>query len=120
MLRSFMSGSGRDGPHILQTYGTVSLVPQLTSHKERAMKTFRTALLTFAALAGLTSFVTSTQSSYAGGLGLDWLSNKPYVECLKNVRMLADVGSILKGPADREASYERGRHQCNQRYYGHE
>jgi hypothetical protein len=120
MLRSFMSGSGRDGPHILQAYGTVPLVPQLTGHKECAMKTFRTALLTFAALAGLTSFVTSTQSSYAGGLGLDWLSNKPYVECLKNVRMLADVGSILKGPADREASYERGRHQCNQRYYGHE
>ena len=84
------------------------------------MKTFRTALFAFAALAGLSSFVTSTQSSYAGGLGLDWLSNKPYVECVKRARMLADVSSVMKGPAYREASYDRGRRECNQRYYGHQ
>ena len=84
------------------------------------MKTSRIALATLAALVAASSLVGSANSSYAGGLGLDWLSNKPYVECLKNARMLADVSSVMKGPAYREASYERGRHQCNQRYYGHE
>lgn len=84
------------------------------------MKTSSTALLAFAALLGMSAFVSSTQTSYAGGLGLDWLSNKPYVECIKRARMLADVSSIMKGPVYREASYERGRHECNERYYGHE
>lgn len=77
-------------------------------------------LLAFAAVLGISSLVASTQTSHAGGLGLDWLSNKPYVECLKQARMLADVSSVMKGPAYREASYERGHHQCNRTYYGHE
>ncbi len=84
------------------------------------MNLSRTALLTFAATVGISSFVASIQTSNAGGLGLDWLSNKPYVECLKQARMLADVSSIIKGPVYREASYEQGRHQCNRQYYGHE
>ena len=80
----------------------------------------RTALLALAAILGISSFVASIRASQAGGLGLDWLSNKPYVECLKKARMLADVSSVMNGPAYREASYERGRHQCNRKYYGHE
>lgn len=84
------------------------------------MAVSRTALSAFAAIVGISSFVASIQTSHAGGLGLDWLSNKPYVECLKQARLLADVGSVMKGPAYREASYERGRHQCNRQYYGHE
>ena len=84
------------------------------------MTVSRTALLAFTATVGIGAFVASIQTSHAGGLGLDWLSNKPYEECLKQARMLADVGSIMKGPAYREASYERGRHQCNRQYYGHE
>ncbi|MBR0995537.1 hypothetical protein JQ580_33000 [Bradyrhizobium japonicum] len=81
------------------------------------MKTTHTSLFIAAGILAGSLFVSSAQ---AGGLGLDWLSNKPYVECLKQARMLADVSSIMKGPVYREASYERGRHQCNQRYYGHE
>ena len=83
------------------------------------MKTSRIALFTFAALVGISSLFGSVRSSDAGGLGLDWLSNKPYVGCLKQARMLADVSSVMKGPAYREASYNRGRRDCNQRYYGH-
>lgn len=79
------------------------------------MKSSHIALFAFAAL----SLCSSAQSSYAGGLGLDWLSNKPYVECVKRARLLADVSSVLKGPVYREASYNRGRQECNQRYYGH-
>ena len=83
------------------------------------MKTSRIALFTFAAFVGISSLFGSVRSSDAGGLGLDWLANKPYVECLKQARMLADVSSVMKGPAYREASYDRGRRDCNQRYYGH-
>ena len=36
----------------------------------------------------------------------------------KRARMLADVSSVLKGPAYKEASYDRGLQECNQRYYG--
>jgi hypothetical protein len=83
------------------------------------MKTSRLALFAFAAMLGIGSPVGSTQTSQAGGLGLDWLANKPYVECLKRARMLADVSSIMRGPVYREQSYDLGRRQCNQRYYGH-
>jgi hypothetical protein len=83
------------------------------------MKTSRIAHFTFAALVGISSLLGSVQSSHAGGLGLDWLGNKPYVACLKQARMLADVSSVMKGPIYREASYDRGRRSCNQRYYGH-
>lgn len=84
------------------------------------MKTSRFALFAFAAVVGIGVLVGSTQNSQAGGLGLDWLANKPYVECIKRARMLADVSSIMRGPAYREASYDRGRRQCNRQYYGHE
>ena len=84
------------------------------------MKTTRTALLVLAAIVGISAFGSSTQASYAGGLGLDWLSNKPYVECIKQARLFADVSSIVRGPVYREASFEQGRHQCNRQYYGHE
>lgn len=84
------------------------------------MKTSRIAHFTFAALVGVTSLLSSVQASNAGGLGLDWLANKPYVACLKQARMLADVSSSMNGPAYREASYDRGRRNCNQRYYGHQ
>jgi hypothetical protein len=84
------------------------------------MNTPRIALFTFAALVGISSLFASARSSVAGGLGLDWLANKPYVECVKNARLLADVTSIVKGPVYREASYDRGRRDCNQRYYGHQ
>ncbi len=82
------------------------------------MKTPRIALFTFAALIGISSLFGSARSSVAGGLGLDWLANKPYVECVKKARLLADVTSIMKGPVYREANYDRGRRDCNQRYYG--
>lgn len=86
------------------------------------MKTSRIAFATFAAIVSISSLAISSQPSYAdaGGLGLDWLSNKPYVECIKQARMLADVSSIVRGPVYREASFEQGRHQCNRRYYGHD
>ena len=84
------------------------------------MKITRTALFAVAAIVAISAFGSSTHTSYAGGLGLDWLSNKPYVECIKQARMLADVSSIVRGPVYREASFEQGRHQCNRRYYGHE
>jgi hypothetical protein len=56
-----------------------------------AMKITRTALFAVAAIVAISAFGSSTHTSYAGGLGLDWLSNKPYVECIKQARMLADV-----------------------------
>jgi hypothetical protein len=84
------------------------------------MKTSRTSLITAAGIFAMTLFASSAQMANAGGLGLDWLSNKPYVECIKQARMLADVSSIVRGPVYREASFEQGRHQCNRRYYGHE
>lgn len=84
------------------------------------MMTSRAALLTVAAVLAMSSFVSSSRSATAGGLGLDWLSNKPYVECVQQARMLADVSSIMRGPAYREASYDRGRRDCNQRFYGHQ
>lgn len=84
------------------------------------MMTSRTALLTVAAVLAMSSFVSSSRSATAGGLGLDWLSNKPYVECVQQARMLADVSSIVTGPASREASFDQGRRACNQRFYGHQ
>jgi hypothetical protein len=84
------------------------------------MKISRIALFTFAAFVGISSLFGSARSSDAGGLGLDWLSNKPYVECVKRARLLADVSSVIKGPVYREASYDRSRRACNQRYYGHQ
>lgn len=84
------------------------------------MKISHLALFAFAAAVGIGALVGTTQTSQAGGLGLDWLANKPYVECVKRARMLADVSSIMRGPAYREQSYDLGRRQCNQRYYGHE
>lgn len=84
------------------------------------MMTSRTALLTVAAVLAMSSFVSSSRSATAGGLGLDWLSNKPYVECVQQARMLADVSSIVTGPASREASFDKGRRACNQRFYGHQ
>jgi hypothetical protein len=84
------------------------------------MKISRIALFTLAAFVGIGSLFGSARSSDAGGLGLDWLSNKPYVECVKRARMLADVSSVIRGPVYREESYNRGRRECNQRYYGHQ
>jgi hypothetical protein len=84
------------------------------------MNIFRIASFTVTAALGLAALVGSTQNSQAGGLGLDWLANRPYVECVKRARMLADVSSIMRGPAYREQSYDAGRRQCNQRYYGHQ
>jgi len=84
------------------------------------MKTSRIALFTLAAFVGIGSLFGSARSSDAGGLGLDWLSNKPYVECVKRARMLADVSSVIRGPVYREESYNRSRRECNQRYYGHQ
>jgi hypothetical protein len=82
------------------------------------MKTSRIALLAFAVIAGIGALTASTQNSRAGGLGLDWLSNKPYVECIRRASMLADVSSIMRGPAYREQSYDLGRRQCNRKHYG--
>lgn len=84
------------------------------------MKTSSLAIFAFAAALGVSALIGSTQSSQAGGLGLDWLANKPYVDCLQRARLLADVGSIMKGPVYKEQSYDLGRRQCNMRYYGHQ
>ncbi len=82
------------------------------------MKTSRISLFA-AAFVGIGSLLGFAPSSHAGGLGLDWLSNKPYVDCLQKARLYADVGGIMTGPAQREATYDRARRNCNQRYYGH-
>lgn len=88
------------------------------------MKTSRIALFAFAAIVAIGSLAGSTQSSQAGGLGLDWLSNKDYVNCLKLMDGMSRGGSIWGGPvrtgADQAAGYERGRHFCNRKYYGHD
>ncbi len=86
------------------------------------MSNSRIVLTALAAIMSLSSLFASVRPSHAdsGGLGLDWLSNKPYVECLKQARLYADIGNLTRGPAAREASYDRGRRRCNMQYYGHQ
>ena len=81
------------------------------------MKTSSLALFAFAAILAIGSLVGSTQSSQAGGLGLDWLNNKPYVDCLKGINFLANWNNGRpQTAAERDAAYERGRHYCNRKH----
>ena len=86
------------------------------------MKTSRIALFAFAAIVAIGSLAGSTQSSQAGSL--DWLSNKDYVNCLKLMDSASRGGGMWGGQthtgADQAAAYDRGRRQCNRRYFpGH-
>jgi hypothetical protein len=81
------------------------------------MKTSSLAIFAFAAFVGIGSLAGSVQPSQARGLGLDWLSNKPYVECLQTMNFLANWNSGRPQSAwERAASQERGRHWCNRKY----
>src|SRR5215510_6268196 len=81
------------------------------------MKNARIAI--FAALVGTSSLVGSAHYSpaAAGGLGLDWLSNKKYVQCLQGTNFLAQWNNgRSQTQADTDAARERGRHYCNKQY----
>jgi len=79
------------------------------------MRTVRLAAL--AALVGLSSMIGSAHYSAANAGGLGWLSNKPYVECLKGINFLAGWNNgHPQSKADEAAAYERGRHYCNKQY----
>jgi hypothetical protein len=81
------------------------------------MKSVRIAA--FVALVGLSSLVGSAHYSpaAAGGLGLDWLSDKQYVQCLQGTNFLAKWNNGRpQSQADAAAAQERGRHHCNKQY----
>jgi hypothetical protein len=81
------------------------------------MKHPRIALLAFAAILGLSTLAGSAPAS-----ATDWsfLSNKPYMDCLK----LFYTGDFLipanATPAQRAEKHEQGRRYCNRQYYGHD
>lgn len=84
------------------------------------MRTVRFAAL--AALVGLSSMIGSAHYSAANARGLDlsWLSNKPYVECLKTMTFLAGWNNgHPQSKVEEAAANERGRHYCN-RQHGYE
>jgi hypothetical protein len=81
------------------------------------MKTSSLAVFACAAIVGIASLVSSVQPSKAGGLGLDWLSNKPYVDCMKGINFLSNWNrGQPQTAAQRDAAYERGRHYCNRKH----
>lgn len=78
------------------------------------MTTSRLALFAFAAVLAIGSLAVSTQSSEAKGLGLDFLNNKAYTDCLKGISFLSGYNNGRpQSAAERDAGYERGRHYCN-------
>jgi hypothetical protein len=87
------------------------------------MKSVRIAL--FASIVGLGSLLGSSHYSPAAadGLGLDWLANKQYVNCLTLMNSISHGGGIW-GPtrtgAAQAQGFDNGRRQCNQQYYGHQ
>jgi hypothetical protein len=85
--------------------------------QEDVMKSIRFAL--FSALIGASTLFSSAHYSpaAAGGLGLDWLSNKQYVQCLQGTNFLAKWNNGRpQSQADAAAAQERGRHYCNKQY----
>jgi len=87
------------------------------------MKSSRIALYIFAAIVGLGTLAGSAQYSPASAGQWDWLGNKPYVDCLKLMDSMSRGGGIwgpTRTPAQQAAGYDRGRRQCNQKYYGHQ
>jgi hypothetical protein len=90
------------------------------------MKCSRIALFAFAAAVGVASLLAPApfNSASAGGLGLDWLSNKPYVDCLKLMDSWSRTGGFsgrpARNPAIQSARFDQGRRACNKQYYGHE
>ena len=84
------------------------------------MKSSRIALFALAAIVGLGTLAGSAQYSPASAGPYDWMSNKPYVNCLK----LFATGNFMvpanASPAQVAALHEKGRHYCNRTYYGHE
>jgi hypothetical protein len=81
------------------------------------MKIARIALV--AGLVATGCFVGSAHYSpaAASSLGLDWLGNKQYVQCLQGTNFMAQWNNgrpQTQGAAD--AARERGRHYCNKQY----
>jgi hypothetical protein len=73
----------------------------------------------FAALIGASTLLGSAHYSpaAAAGHGLDWLSNKQYVQCLQGTNFLAKWNNGRpQNQADAAAAQERGRHYCNKQY----
>ncbi len=79
------------------------------------MKIPRISLLALAAILG-----TLAGSAPASATDWNWLSNKPYTDCLK----LFYTGDFLMPanatPAQRAAKHEQGRRYCNRKFYGHD
>lgn len=81
------------------------------------MKTSRISLLALASIIAAGTLAGSAQPSQAGGLGLGWLNNKPYVQCLQTMNFMADFNSGRpQSEYQRMAARERGRHICNRKY----
>ncbi len=86
------------------------------------MKTSRISAFAFAAVIGLATLAGSAKYAPAAAddLGLGWLSNKDYVNCLE----LFATGDFLLPPnltpAQIAAMHDKGRRYCNRVYYGHD
>lgn len=82
------------------------------------MKSFRIALFTFAAIVVLGTLVGPAPASAA--TDYSWLSNKPYLDCLR----LFYTGDYLMPanatPKQRAERHEQGRRYCNRQFYGHD
>lgn len=70
---------------------------------------------TLVAMAVAIGFASLSGVAPAGATDWSWLNNKPYTDCL---RVMSINWSHLP-PAQNAAANERGRHICNQKYYGH-
>ena len=84
------------------------------------MKSSRIALFTFAAIVG---FGTLAGPAPASATDWSWLGNKPYIDCLNLMDAMSRGGGIFgpkTNPAQQAQAYDRGRRQCNMKYYGHE
>jgi hypothetical protein len=86
------------------------------------MKSSRISVFALAAIVGLGTLAGPAPAS-ASDLGLSWLGNKPYVDCLRLMDSMSRGGGIWgrkTNPAEQAQGYNKGRRMCNTQYYGHE
>jgi len=81
------------------------------------MKSLRTSLLAFA-IVGFSTLAGSVPA--ASATNWSWLSNKPYMDCLKLLYYGDYLIPASATPAQRAAKKEQGRRYCNRQYYGHD
>lgn len=75
------------------------------------MTSFRTGLFAIATAAAIVSTVGSVSTASAGPY--DWMSNKPYVACVKAATSHGQVITQLYGHTAGVIAYNRDRRACN-------